>query len=801
MARRPRVSMHLQRLEDRTNPYNVALLDSSTYLPDSVLFSVAHGHGQEAVVEYLKQTGVAASAQPVGFGVYKMTLKPGVSVVTAVSGLQGHPLLGFIEPNFKIYKKAVANDPSFTDGTLWALRNTGQNGGTAGADTRAHLGWDIGVGSGETIVAVIDDGVQHTHPDLAANMWTNPGEVAGNGVDDDGNGFVDDIHGYDFTRNTGDILGGIIDDHGTHVAGTVGAVGNNAVGVTGVTWNTRIMTMPIFSSGAGNGLADSISALNYAVQMGSKLSNNSWGYQGPSSVGLMQAIAQAGDAGHVFVTAAGNTSDNNDVVDDFPTNYYGTLPNVVAVSAFDRNDRMASFSSYGLRKVTLGAPGVEIYSTSTGNGYAFKQGTSMASPQVAGALAAFMDASPGLTPAEVIAALKQSVRRIPAAVGKTDTGGVLDMNALMELSRVGLQVTGAGEGGSPHVKVFRGRGREAASFYAYDQRFTGGVRVATGDVTGDGFADVVTAAGPGGGPHVKVFDGKTFQEVFSFYAFDPTFSRGLTVAAGDVNGDGRADIIVGADAGGAPQVAVFGKLTPTGGLTRMADFLAYDQRFTGGVRVAAGVFTAGGKVADIVTGPGRGGGPHLRRFAGASVAAGAATVVAETFSGDPNDTSGLWVSAGDLNGDGVADIVAGVGAGTPVVRAFNGRNLAPLFSMVNPFSGEINGLVNPVSTTQIGSVGVPILSTGLIPPAASINSLAYEGNLVKPVTRSGYTHGVRVAVGDVNGDKKPDLILAGGPSDAPTIALIEGQSRATLGIYSAYDPAFNGGVFVGSVGV
>ena len=269
-------------------------------------------------------------------------------------------------------------------------------------------------------------------------------------------------------------------------------------------------------------------------------------------------------------------------------------------------------------------------------------------------------------------------------------------------------VTGAGPGGGPHVRVLSLATRtELASFYAYDPGFGGGVFVACGDVDGDGLADIITGAGPGGGPHVRAFSLASggLTEVASFYAYDPTFTGGVRVAVGDVTGDGVAEIITGAGAGGGPHVRVF---SLAGGLTEVASFYAYDPAFTGGVFVAVGDVTGDG-MADIVTGAGAGGGPHVRAF---DLASGGPSEVASFYAYDPTFTGGVTVAVGDVTGDGVAEIITGAGAGGgPHVRAFNlaeGLTEVASFFVYDPtFTGGVF-----VAVGDVNGDGVADLITG-----------------------------------------------------------------------------------------
>ncbi len=357
-------------------------------------------------------------------GLYELELSQGMSVEGALAVFQADTRVATAEANYRLMLEGIPNDPSFS--SMYGLNNSGQTGGTIDADIDAPEAWNIATGTRRTIVAVIDTGVDYNHQDLAANMWRNTGEIAGDGIDNDNNGYADDIYGYDFANNDADPM----DDngHGTHVSGTIGAVGNNGVGTTGVNWNTRIMALKFLAADGSGSTAGAISALNYAVRMGANLSNNSWGGGGASSL-LSQAISNARTAGHIFVAAAGNSAQNNDVTPSYPSNY--AFDNVVAVAATDNRDVLASFSSYGATTVDIAAPGVGILSTLPNNTYGSYSGTSMATPHVSGAISLIWDQNPTFTYQQVIAKLYSSVDKIAGLNGKVATGGRLNIgNAL-----------------------------------------------------------------------------------------------------------------------------------------------------------------------------------------------------------------------------------------------------------------------------------------------------------------------------------------------------------------------------------
>ncbi len=378
-----------------------------------------------------------------GFGIITATGTDYESIV-AWADLQSDVL--YVEPNFvhtmgDMIESTSPNDSSFR--WLWGMNNTGQTGGTADADIDAVEAWDLTTGSSNVVIAVIDTGVDYTHPDLAANMWTNLGEIAGDGIDNDGNGYIDDLHGYDFAYGDGDPMDG--HSHGTHTAGTIGAVGNNGSGVAGVNWDVSIMAVKFLSDRGSGTTAGAIQAVNYVTRMKRDYdvnvvaTNNSWGGGGYSSA-LADAIAASGQQEILFIAAAGNDGANNDAGGHYPSNY--AYDNVISVAATDHNDNLASFSNYGLTTVDLGAPGVSIYSTTRGGNYASYSGTSMATPHVAGVVGLLAAQNPQATTAEIKAAIMNGGDVISALSGRTVTGRRLNAYNALQLIGNGGDTTG-----------------------------------------------------------------------------------------------------------------------------------------------------------------------------------------------------------------------------------------------------------------------------------------------------------------------------------------------------------------------
>lgn len=402
--------------------------------------SVLNKHGVS--VRYADKNGLDARSRYLLDGrIAELAVPKGANRDLLLKKLSADSAIAVAEPNYIIrldqqHSKAQPRpllepaDPRFAD--LWGLHNTGQAGGRVDADIDAPEAWDITTGNRDIIVGVIDTGTDYSHPDLRDNIWVNPGEIAGNGIDDDGNGVVDDIHGYSAVNNNGDPMDQ--EGHGTHVAGTIGATGNNNIGVSGVNWQVSMIPCQFLDASGSGTTAGAIACINYYTNLKQnhgvdvRLTSNSWGGGGFSQA-LKDAIAAGNNAGILFIAAAGNDADDSDIFPHYPSAY--DLPGIVSVASTDRNDNLSSFSTYGQVSVDLGAPGSAILSTIPNGAYGSLSGTSMATPHVAGAAALVWAANPSLGISEVKQILLDSGDSLPALVGKTVSGNRLNVkNAL-----------------------------------------------------------------------------------------------------------------------------------------------------------------------------------------------------------------------------------------------------------------------------------------------------------------------------------------------------------------------------------
>jgi subtilisin family serine protease len=382
-----------------------------------------------AVMATLQSGGVAEikSYPDVPFVVGKIA--PGKNLDEVLNACRAQPNVEYAEPNYRVYALEPPQDPTnFPNDSrfaeLWNLHQANDN------DIDAPEAWTVTTGSREVIVAIIDTGIDYNHDDLKDNIWYNPGESgdkAKNKVDDDGNGYVDDFRGWNFVFNNKDPY----DDHGhgTHVAGTVGAAGNNRTGVAGVNWQVKLMAVKFIGSNGEGTTADAAAAIIYATNNGAKIFNNSWGGDGFSQT-LENAIKYAYDHGVLFIAAAGNDGENNDRLPHYPSNY--EVPNVVAVASSDNRDKLSSFSNCGRHTVDIAAPGSNILSTKPLGRYERLSGTSMATPHVAGVCALVWAKYPDLSPHQVLIRVLGSAEQKLDFIYRMTTGGRL--NAARALS-------------------------------------------------------------------------------------------------------------------------------------------------------------------------------------------------------------------------------------------------------------------------------------------------------------------------------------------------------------------------------
>ena len=485
------------------------------YMPGEILVKFKPGTSKETTLGLHSKVGSRLKAELPLTGVQRVELPPGLPVEEAVAAYQKHSDVLYAEPNYVRRAFVLPGDPTFDsnnpalapDGQAffnrqWGLHNTGQglsgtnNGpgqpiaGLADADIDAPEAWDITTGSSQIVIAVIDSGLDYTHPDLSVNVWANPADswsdpanpTTGDGLDNDGDGYPDDFRGWDFVGTQSQAAcpttcDCVADDpsledndpadpfgHGTHVAGITAAVGDNNVGIAGILWTARIMPLRIIDTVGCGSLADELSAIEYAVNHGARIINASFG--GPDlSLSEEVAIRAANNAGIVFVAAAGNESSDNDAFPIYPASF--NLPNVISVAASDSNDRLSPFSNFGKNRVDIAAPGDCVYSTTPQgafflkgkigcfnnvtitSGYAYLTGTSMAAPHVAGVAGLLLSQDPSLTPEEVRAIILATADPLEAFKGRMASAGRLNAaGALRRVKGSGL-IGGSGGCGFP----------------------------------------------------------------------------------------------------------------------------------------------------------------------------------------------------------------------------------------------------------------------------------------------------------------------------------------------------------------
>lgn len=556
----------------------------------------------------------------------------GIDIGQFILNFEKNINIDFVEPNYSYKASIIPSDTYY--GNQWYLQKI-----------KAPEAWNTTRESGDKIIAIIDSGVQINHPDLKENIWRNNKEIPDNNIDDDNNGFIDDVNGWDFVANIPDpnpkfeegyTSAGIL--HGTIVAGVAAASGNNASGVSGVTWRARIMPLRVLNGKGEGDTGDVVKAVDYAVANGAGIINFSFVGFGNSQA-LERAIRRAYKAGIIIVAAAGNEQDDGDgySLDEtpmYPACHDGNLGEnmVIGVAATDALDQKANFSSYGFKCIDIAAPGVSIFSTSVYNPeksnieYDYNKyydgywsGTSMATPMVSAAASLVSATAPGFSRNEIAAAIvdnSDNINRLnqdflgQLGMGRLNVNSsvVYVKNKLYEKSAK-IIFAPVANASSTYV-ISDKKGNKEGEFFAYDKNFRGGVNVGAGDVDGDGVDEIITGAGRGGGPHVRIFalDGSVKGQ---FFAYDKNFRGGVNVAAGKFNGGNRGagvKIVTAPKSAGGPHIKIFtyqGKL--------INHFFAYNKNFHGGVSLAT-IDIDNDSIDDIITGAGPGGAPHVRIF-------------------------------------------------------------------------------------------------------------------------------------------------------------------------------------------
>jgi hypothetical protein len=411
------------------------------YAPEEILIRFTHPQTEYKIADKVERMygkdskkvhKIARTYAHLGLSnTYLLKLSAGEDPLVACENYRTDPEVIFAEPNYIVTLNQVPNDPSFS--LLWGLHNTGQRG-VADTDIDAPEAWDICTGSTNVIIAVVDTGMDYFHPDLAAALWTNEGEIPGDGMDNDLNGYIDDIHGWDFTNGDNEPL----DDHGhgTHCAGTIGAVGNNGEGITGVMAQCRIMPLKVLNASGVGYTSDLVAAILYANRMGADVISISLG--GPDFSSAEEAAIVESPA--LIACAAGNEARNIDTTPVYPASY--TCPQIVSVAAYSPYDRLCSFSNYGSISVDVAAPGESVYSTLRGGTYGYKSGTSMAAPHVSGLAGLIKAYSPELCNLEIKAVILENVDQRPSLDGKVLSGGLINagnvITSLQPLSVTGI---------------------------------------------------------------------------------------------------------------------------------------------------------------------------------------------------------------------------------------------------------------------------------------------------------------------------------------------------------------------------
>lgn len=577
------------RTEEIVDQATGQVLTREEMVADHVLVTLRDGEDPAALLDALNlaEASLEAVSLDPAVPLYRLQLPSATleAVPTVLAALDKAPgSVVSAEPDFIRQGLLVPNDPKYLDGTLWGL-NQGND-----ADIDAPEAWDLRTSALNITVAVIDTGIRYTHQDLAANVWTNPGETAGDGVDNDANGYVDDVRGIDAYNRDGDPM----DDqgHGTHCAGTIGATGNNGVGLTGVAWGVRLMALKFLSSTGSGSDSDAVICIDYARLKGAKVLSCSWG-GGGAGASLQAAIERARTAGILMVAAAGNEANNNDLNPSYPASY--PHDNIVSVAATTSADGLASFSNFGATSVDLGAPGSGIYSTvsTSDSAYATYSGTSMATPHVSGVLALMAAQYPTESHTSLISRLLNGTDPIPALTGKARSG------------RLNLAKALTSTNAPPVVRPANDNFASAAALTGTSWTRTGTTVNATAE-TGEpshagqapGFSVWYLWTAPSSGAATISTEGSGFDTVLAVYTGSSVGAL-TPVAANDdpASGGTSAAVSFQAVAGTVYRIAVDGKGGASGSLSLAGNVVGVsvvNDAFANGTVVSGNSFAVAG---------------------------------------------------------------------------------------------------------------------------------------------------------------------------------------------------------------
>lgn len=633
---------------------------------------------------------------------------------------------------------------------------------------KADSAWDKIAGSPDMVIAVIDSGIQISHPDLKNNIWNNLREIPSNNIDDDGNGFIDDVNGWDFVNNTPDpspkftvgwTEAGV--SHGTMVAGIIAARGNNNEGVAGVTWQAQIMALKVLGDKGEGKLSNVIRAVDYAIANGADIINLSF-VSFNYSDGMQEAIRRAHKAGIIIVAAAGNEQADGvgydiDKTPIYPACYDGELIGenmVIGVAATDALDQKAKFSSYGSRCVDLVAPGISFFSAVTAGSVAdfpsklydgYWSGTSMAAPQVTATLALIAQANPELSRREIVNILFASTDNIsrlnPDYAGKLGNGR-LNVDRAVEMakeklySRVGRIVVlpqSSAKNKQPKLTAATG---DLADKLPLDIK--GGESIAIGDVNGDSLEEIVVGTGANNEPKIMIYSesGRLIKQIL---AYDKYFRGGVSVALVDIDGDEQMEIAAAQAARGTGQIKIF---NVSGQLKKQ--FLVDSRYWRGGLNLAAGDIDGNGD-QEIVAAYGAGSEPMIKIFHADGKIVGAFLAYEKKFRG------GVKIAVANINGrknHNKANIIVSPGKGRdPQIKIFDNRG------------------------------------------ALARQFLAYSRN---------WQGGVNLSAGDLNNDGLPEVATAAQTGAAPHVRVFSARGELMESFY-AWEENWNGGVNIGII--